>query len=100
MLSEQGFRQQQFSELPASKESGFRRRQFKKVQKNLFICHIKCDDKNCFNIEPIWLPVHNTAVVLGLQWLINDNEVEAQNDGWFYPSIIKTFFINRYVKYT
>ena len=33
------------------------------------------------NIEPIWLPVHNTAVVLGLQWLINDNEVGAQSDG-------------------
>lgn len=71
-----------------------------KMQKIFFICHIKYDDKNCFNIEPIWLPVHNTAVVLGLQWLINDNKVEAQSDGWDHPSMIKTFFINRYVKYT
>ena len=85
MLSGRSFRQQQF---------------IKKVQKNLFICHIKCDDKNCFNIEPIWLPVHDTAVISDLQWLINDNEVEAQSDGWDHPSMIKTFFINRYVKYT
>lgn len=66
----------------------------KKVQKNLFICHIKCDDKNSLiNIEPIWLPVHDTAVISGLQWLINDNEVEAQSDGWDHPSMIKTFLL-------
>ncbi len=71
------------------------------MQKIFFICHIKYDDKNSLiNIEPIWLPVHDTAVVSCLQWLINDNEVGAQSDGWSYPSIIKTFFINRYVKYT